>query len=196
MRRRQHGFDVVAVTNWLENWCLEHFACPVGGPNVEGKALAIRQLLEGHWGEHGVHRVIRRGGLMLSAPRCSEAPCPVLGVALARLEILFYEVTVAEQEEVSWLRQAVDRFSISESTRAELLARAEQLAAGFTSPAVGDEAPGTPQRTLAQLVAQHLRAGGFSQSAIAKIMGASIETTGQRCRARPPRSLSAVIGRV
>jgi hypothetical protein len=181
MTRRQHGFDVVGATKWFENWCVDHFACPVGGPSPGGKSEAIRLFPEGHWSEHGVHRVVWRDGIMVSAPRCDDAPCPVLGVALALLEIHLHDVTVVELAEVEWLQAAERRFSISESTRASYLEEARQLAAGLISRAISSRGLGRPKRVLAQLVAQHLWSGGFSHGQIATIMNSSIEATRRRC---------------
>lgn len=126
---------------------------------------------------------------MVSAPRCSDSPCPVHAVALARLEILFYEVTVKDIEEICWLRQAGDRFSISEATRMAYLEGAKQLEAGLISRAVGEQRLGRPKRRLAQAVAHQLWAGGFSQSQTADLMGSTVATARQRCKARDSRSL-------
>jgi hypothetical protein len=119
----------------------------------------------------------------------------VLGVALALLEIFFHDVTVAELEEIEWLRASERRFSISESTRAAYREEAQQLAAGLISRAVLDRREGRPKRSLAQLVAQHLWAGGFSHAQIATIMNWTVDATRRLCKVRVSQSIGAVGGR-
>jgi hypothetical protein len=117
----------------------------------------------------------------------------VLGVALALLEVSGYEAATAELEEIVWLKQAEGRFSISESARAAFLARADLFAASPLSLAVTNQTAGRPKRILAQAMAQHLRAGGFTHRQVAEFMGTTIDVTRGRCKVQGVRSLAAVV---
>lgn len=185
----QHGFDIGATRTRLEDWCLNHFACPVD--RGSGRSAATLVLLIGHWGEHGVHH--GDNGKLASVNRCFESPCAVLGVALAVLEICAYGAGVAELDEIEWLKQVERRLFLPERTRAEFLARAGELAASPVSRAVANATAGRPKRILAQAVAQQLWTGGFSQSQIAVFMGATVEATRRRCKVSGVRSLAAVL---
>jgi hypothetical protein len=196
-KREKHGFELVATQRRLEDWWLEHVSWPVGGgvtPWPGGRSESIRWLLFEHWGEHGVHAQIEENGKVVSPPRSLNTPCPVLAVALGLLEIFFYEETSRELEEIEWLRQAEGRRSIPDSMRAELLARAKELATSPASRAVANKTPGRSKRMLAQAIAQHLRLGGFTQGEIAALMETTEDVTRHRWKVRGVRSLSAVIG--
>ncbi len=196
-KNEQHGFDLVATRRRLEDWWLEYVSFPVGGgvsywPG--GRSESIRALLFEHWGEHGVYCIVEHNGVVVTVPRCLDAPCPVLGVALGLLEICAYEETSRDIQEIEWLKLAETTRSISESMRMELLAGAKQLASSPVSRAVENETAGRPKRMLAQAVTQQLRAGGFTYSDVAAFMGATVEVTRHRCQVRGVRSLSAVVG--
>ena len=190
------GFDLVETRVRLEDWCLQFFVWPVGPGFCQwpaGKAEAVRLFLEIHWGEHGIPTLIERKGQLVPAPRCSKSRCRVLGVALAVLEIFWYEVTLLEREEAAWLGAAASRYSLSERVREALLTHAHQLEGGFISRAVDNETAGRPAMPLAHAVAQHLWDAGFSHSQIGEFMGCSADAARKRCKADNRRSLSAFV---
>ena len=192
----QHGLDLVETRRRLEDWWLENVSYPVGDGVTYwpgGRSESIRNLLLQHWGEHGVGDLVEHDGVLYSALRCLDAYCPVLGVALALLEICAYEETSIELDEIEWLRQAESRLWYSDPLRTVLLARAEQLTVGLVSRAVENRTPGRHRRMLAQAVAQHLRAGGLSYGSIAQLMAAAVDATRRRCKVQSVRSLAAVV---
>lgn len=190
VEREEHGFDLGATQRRLEDWWLENVSSPVGcgvTSSPRGRSESIRWLMIEHWGEHGVHMPT------VSTPRCFAAPCPVLGVAFALLEIGAYRDTLLERKEIAWLEAAKSMRSISDSMRAELLARAEHWATTSMSRAVEIETAGRPKRMLAQAVAQHLRRGGLAYSKVAALMDATEGATSKRCKVRDVRSLAALV---
>jgi len=187
------GFNISDTRARLEKWCLEHFAWPVGVEFSQWPAASsesVRRLLELHWQEHGVPVLVERNGVLEPAPRCFESPCPVAGVALAVLEIYWFELTRREREEIAWLQQAAGRFSLSERESEALIERARAMSKGFVSRAVETETNGRPALVLANAIARHLKEGGFSYGEVAEFMGASAEATRKRCLGADRRSLS------
>jgi hypothetical protein len=197
-KSEQHGFDLIATRLQLEEWWLEHVGASVGAGAAYwpgARSESIRPSLFEHWGQHGVNGLVEHNGVLYTARECLEAPCPVLGVALALLEICGYEVTLCERHEIEWLRRAPSIGSISESTRADLLALAGQLATTLISRAVANQTKGRPKLILAQAVARHLREGGFTYRQIAALMATTEDVARHRCNTSvDPRSLAAVVG--
>ena len=193
MGNGSNGFNIADTRARLEEWCLVHFAWPVGVEFSQWPAArseSVRGLLEIHWQEHGVPVLVERNGVLEPAPRCLESPCPVAGVALAVLEIYWHEVTQCESEEIAWLQQAASRFSLSERASEALLEHARAMSKGLVSRAVETETNGRPALVLANAVARHLKEGGFSYGEVAEFMGASAEATRKRCLGEDRRSLS------
>ncbi len=194
----RYGFDVVGTRIRLEDWCLEHFAFPLLGGLPQwpgGRRDGVQLLLDQHWGEHGVHRVTRNeSGELGSAPRCQDDPCRVLGVALALREVDAHQAVLAELDEIDWLRAAEQRFSISESTRAEFLDYADYLEATRISRAIKRQTSGRPKLTLAQGMSQQLKRYGFSQREIGLFMGATVAATRERLKVEDVRTLGALVG--
>jgi hypothetical protein len=188
-KEQQHGFGLIVTRRRLEDWWLEHFACPAGeGVPVwpGGRSDSIRALLLAHW---GTQRCDARSGAPQEL-RHFDLPRAALGVALALLEMDGYEVGCAELDDLAWLRQAQNVRSISTSMRDELLALADQIAASPISRAVMNRTGGRPKRMLAQAVAQHLRDGGFTQRKIADFMNSSVKVVAGRCKVEGARSLA------
>lgn len=187
------GFDVPRACGRLEAWWTEHVACPVmrpGGPNER-----VTTLMELHWGEHGLPMLVKHDGKWVPAPRCSE-PCPALGVALARLEIRWFGITVLEIEEFLRLEMAASILLPSDPLHAECVRKGNDLAAHFVSRAAVAQClyratGGRPETPLALAVAQHLRRGGFKPPAIAELIGCTVEAARQRSTAASRRSLRA-----
>ena len=183
------GFVVRATVARLEDWWLEHFCTPSGGGLPQwpgGRTDAIRPLLLEHWGLHGV-------AVLEPTARCLETPCRALGVALASLEIAAYEAACAELRELPSLRQAQGNTSISSWARAQLLARADQIATSPVSRAAMNRTEGRPRLILAEAIAQHLWMGGFSHSEVAAFMGSTVKAASDRCKVGDMRSLAALL---
>lgn len=196
MVKERHGFDLAATSARLEDWWLDNVSFPVGGGITYwpgGRSESIRALLFEHWGQHGVNDLVEHEGGLYSALGCLDAPCPVLGIALALLEICAYEEALWELQEIKQLKQAAAIGSISESMRNELLALAGQLAMTSPSRAVENRTAGRPKRILGRAVAQQLKAGGFPHRQIAAFMASTADVTRHRCGAAEARSLSAVL---
>jgi hypothetical protein len=196
VNNEQHGFDLAATRARLEDWWLDNVSFPVGGGITYwpgGKSESIRALIFEHWGQHDVNDLVEHEGELYSALGCLDAPCPVLGIALALLEICAYEEALGELQEIEQLKQAAAIGSISGSMRNELLALAEQLAMTSLSRAVENRTAGRPRRILGRAVAQQLKAGGFTHRQIAAFMAATSDVTRHRCGAAEARSLSTVL---
>ena len=164
-KTESHGFDLDATRERLEAWYADHLARHRGGGDDLPKPSsdAIRAQCFEHWRLHGVDE---------TAPRCLAAPCRVLGVALALLEIVGREVGAAELEDACALRRAASVRTLPEALRAELIAHAEAIEASPLSRAVATATAGRPKRLLAQAVAQQLHADEFSYREIAELMEA------------------------
>jgi hypothetical protein len=188
-----HGFDWLAVRHRLEDWILESFAYPyLAEPShwPGGRHEAIRTLLFLHWCEHGLPTSFLQNGRLVPAPSCSESKCPVLGVALAILELDAYETTLAELTLAAELRRRAEDAGLTELQRGQLLARGRQLELPPLSRAVHKRTRGRPRRSLAQAMSQHLAQGGVSQSQIARFMGDDAGSTRKRIGVGEQRSLS------
>lgn len=190
------GFDLVATRDRLDAWCIEHFACPIGSPG--GSRELARTLLELHWGEHGVPTVVECNGRWVPSPRCTEPLCPVLGVALARLEIHWFGITLLESEQLDRLDAATSQLPQDDARRAEYLRQGTELAGHLVSQAAVFQyfhhaTGGRPQLPLAFAVAQHLRCGGFPHAEIGKPMGCTPEAARKRCSGASRRSLGAFV---
>jgi hypothetical protein len=178
-----HGFDWLAVRHRLEDWVLEFFASPVHAEPSQwpaGRHDAVRTLLFTHWSEHGLPTLFCNSGRLVAAPRCSAPACPVLGVALAILELDAYEATLVERSSAAELRRQAESAGLNELERGQLLARAHHVESTPLSSAVRERTRGRPKRCLAQAMSQHLAQGSFSQSQIARFMADKADNTRKR----------------
>jgi hypothetical protein len=190
-------FDLVGTARRLEDWFLENVAFPVGQGLQHwpgGRSDAISFVLMDHWTYHvewhWVQDERRKRRPSVDADRRA------LGVALALLEIGAYEVTARENEEVEWLRESQGIRSIRPSTREKLRALAEQIVALPLSRVfrTGTRTRGRPKLLLANAIAQHLLAGGFSSGKIATFMGSTEGAVRWWCRAADTRSFANFFG--
>lgn|SRR6185369_748491 len=191
-------FDRVGVSRRVEEQWMRDVACPV--VQADGTTEHVLTLMQIHWCQH-VPALVERHGKCAPAHQCSE-PCPALGLALARLEIHWFDITMLEIEEYRRLELAVSKLSPDDPLHDEHVNKANYLAAHFVSKAAIFESfynatGGRPQDPLGHAVAQHLRRGGLPHAEIAEIIGCTVEAARQRNKTASRCSLGPIcLGRM
>jgi hypothetical protein len=181
------SFDFDAVLTAIEDRFLSGGPGAVVGDRPEAHIVHAR--MDEHMLKHGVPVLLENGGIWAPAPRCPLWPCAAAGLAFGAFEMRWFAINASDLEEASLCELAAARLPLREEVRQGFRAMAERRREAIFSRPLVMQAPRRPPVALEQAVSQHLRTtGGLSHSAIAGLMGSTVEATRKRCAAPDVRS--------
>ena len=187
MENGNPGFDFDAVLAAIENRFLSADTALIGN-RLEAHVVHAR--MDTHMLMHGVPVLRENDGILVPEPRCPLWPCAAAGFAFAAFEMRWFAINASDLEEASLCELAAARLPLIEDFRQSLRAMAERRREAIFSRPLLKQAPRRPPAALEQAVSQHLRTtGGLSHSAIAELMGSTVEATRKRCAAPDVRSV-------